>query len=71
MLCFDRRGIAELNSFNLLIFVTFEEGRNLSELRDAVVSVAALSLQLLQTVQELSTGQTGINTPQLLVNLPP
>lgn len=53
------------------MFVTFQEGGDLSELRDAVLSVAALLLQLLQPVHELPAGQTGINTPQLLVNLPP
>lgn len=57
------------NTFS--VFVTFQEGRNLSELRDVVLSVATLFLQLLQTVQELPAGQTGVNTPQLLVNLPP
>lgn len=53
------------------ISVTFKESGNVSELRDAVLSVATLSLQLLQTVQELPTGQTGINTAQLLVNIHP
>lgn len=51
--------------------VTFEERRHLPELRDAVLSVAALLLQLLQTIHELPTGHAGINAPQLLVNLPP
>lgn len=50
---------------------TFEEGRHLSELGDALLSVAALSLQLLQAVQELPAGHTGVNAVQLLVNLPP
>lgn len=56
---------------NLSLFVTFQEDRNISELRDAILSVAALFLQLLKTVHELLAGQTGVNTPQLLVNLPP
>lgn len=53
------------------VCVTFQEGRNLSELRDALLSVATLLLQLQQTVHELPAGQTRVNTPQLPVNLPP
>lgn len=56
---------------SLGIFVTFQEGRNVSELRDAILSVATLFLQLLQTFQELPAGQTGVDTSQLLVNRPP
>lgn len=56
-----------VNSLN----VTFQEGGDLSELRDAVLSVATLLLQLLQTVHELPAGQTRVNTAQLPVHLPP
>lgn len=51
--------------------VTFQEGRNVSELGDAILSVPALLLQLLQAVQELPAGQAGVNTAQLPVHLPP
>lgn len=51
--------------------VTFQEGGNISELRDAILSVAALLLQLLQVVQELPAGQAGVNAAQLPIHLPP
>lgn len=51
--------------------VTFQEGGNVSELRDAVLSVSALLLQLLQALQELPAGQAGVKCAQLPVHLPP
>lgn len=50
---------------------TFQEGGNVSELRDAVLPVATLLLQLLQAVQELLAGQAGVDAAQLPVHLPP
>lgn len=51
--------------------VTFQEGRDVSELRDALLSVATLLLQLLQSVHELPARQTRVNTAQPPVDLPP
>lgn len=51
--------------------LTFQEGGNVSELRDAILSVATLLLQLLQAVQELPAGQAGVDAAQLPVHLPP
>lgn len=59
------------NAVGFRVLVTFEEGGNVSELRDAILSVAALLLQLLQAVQELPAGKAGVNTAQLPIHLPP
>lgn len=51
--------------------LTFQEGGDVSELRDAILSVATLLLQLQQAVQELPAGQAGVDAAQLPVHLPP
>lgn len=51
--------------------LTFQEGGDVSELRDAILSVATLLLQLLEAVQELPAGQAGVDAAQLPVHLPP
>lgn len=51
--------------------VTFQETGHVSELRDFVLSVAALSLQLLQAVQELSAGVSRVDGAQSPVHFSP
>lgn len=54
-----------------LLGLTFEEGRDLPELGDTVLSVATLPLQLLQPTQELSARQVRVDGPQGPVHLSP
>lgn len=51
--------------------VTFQEMGHVSELRDFVLSVTALSLQLLQAIQELSAGVSRIDGGQSPVDFSP
>lgn len=51
--------------------LTFEEGRHLSELRDAVLAIATFPLQLLQALQELSAGQARVDIMQGAIHLSP
>lgn len=53
------------------VALTFEEGGHVSQLRDVVLRVATLLLQLLQPVQELSAGVGGVDAAQGLVHLSP
>lgn len=50
---------------------TFQEFGHVSELRDFVLSVAALSLQLLQAIQELSARMSRIDGGQSPVHFTP
>lgn len=51
--------------------VTFQEIGHVSELRNFVLSIAALSLQLLKAVQELPTGMSRVDGAQSLVHFSP
>lgn len=51
--------------------VTFQEIGHISKLRDFVLPVAALSLQLLQAIQELSAGESRIDGAQSPVHFSP
>lgn len=60
-----------LVTFLIQNILTSEEGGNLLELRDLLLAVSALLLQLLQGLKKLPAGQMGVDAPELAIDLPP